>query len=112
MVRAHEDRGEERDVSAGESQNGTVHESERFAVLSWLNGFTFSFVEIFGIGGKRSWKEQQRQKKEVDNLHVNRPGLEFRLTLRPLKKIKDLPMQKSEKGGRISANLQPHATRK
>jgi hypothetical protein len=37
-------------------------------------------------------------------------GFEFRLTLRPLKKIKHLPMQKNEKRGRISANLQPHAT--
>jgi len=34
------------------------------------------------------------------------------LTLRPVKKIKHLPMQKSEKCGRIYANLQPHATRK
>jgi hypothetical protein len=73
MVRAHEDRGEERDVRAAAMQNGTVQERERFRVLSWLNGFTFSFVEIFGIDRKRSWKEQQRQKEEVDNLHVNRP---------------------------------------
>lgn len=75
MGRAHEDRGEERDVSAAEMQNGTVQGRERFAVPSWLNGFTFSFVEIFGVDGKRSWKEHQRQKKEVDNLHVNRPVL-------------------------------------
>jgi hypothetical protein len=35
-------------------------------------------VEIFGIDGKRRWKEQQRQKKEMDNAHVNQPGLEAR----------------------------------
>jgi hypothetical protein len=73
MVRAHEDRGEERHVRAAAMQNGTVQEREGFTVLSWLNGFTSSFVEIFGRDTKRSWKEQQRQKEEVDNLHVNRP---------------------------------------
>jgi hypothetical protein len=40
------------------------------------------------------------------------PGFEFHLTLKSLKKIKHLEMQKSEKGGKISANPQPHATRK
>ena len=36
---------------------------------------------------------------------------EFHLTLRTVKKIKHLDMQKSEKRGRISANLQPDATK-
>jgi hypothetical protein len=31
-----------------------------------------------GIDGKGRWKEQQRQKKEMDNTQVNRPGLEAR----------------------------------
>jgi len=35
------------------------------------------------------------------------PGFEFHLTPRPVKKIRHLAMQKSEKRGRISANLQP-----
>ena len=39
-------------------------------------------------------------------------GFEFHLTLSLVKKIKHLAMQKSEKRGRISANPQPHATRK
>ena len=37
---------------------------------------------------------------------------EFHLTLMTVKKIKHLAMQKSEKRGRISANPQPHATKK
>jgi len=36
---------------------------------------------------------------------------EFHQTLTPIKKIKHLPMQKSEKLGRIFVNLQPHATK-
>jgi len=34
-------------------------------------------------------------------------GFEFHLTPCPLKQIKHLPMQKTEKRGKISANLQP-----
>jgi hypothetical protein len=39
-------------------------------------------------------------------------GFEIHRTPRPLKKIKHLARQKSEKGGRIYANPQPDATRK
>ena len=39
-------------------------------------------------------------------------GFEFHLTLRPVKQIKYLAMQKSEKRGKIDANLQPDATKK
>jgi hypothetical protein len=39
-------------------------------------------------------------------------GFEFHLTSCPIKKIKHLEMQKSEKCGRISANPQPDATRR
>ena len=38
-------------------------------------------------------------------------GFEFHLTHKPVKKIKHLAMQKSEKRGRIYVTLQPHATR-